>query len=128
MFIVEDFRHAPMRTLATAETFEEAKRAADALGITGHEFIRSVNGGMADAVDALESRTALLFNLSDAEDRASDAERKKDESERENDRLHDRISGLRVELATSLARLSDVEKVAAHLREISQPSLPTEAA
>jgi len=118
MYAVEDFRDAPMRTLATAETREEAHRIAASLGITGHEFIRPIKGNMADAVAALEARPALLFNVSELEDRADDAERQTAETERENDRLHGRISKL----------LDEKDELTARLNKITQPSLPTEAA
>lgn len=119
MYTIEDFRHAPMRPLATAETPEQAYAAAAALGITEHAFIRPIKGSVADAAEALDRQPSLLFELSDAEDRADNAEREMHEAERENDRLRGRIGTLRDEKDALAARVVELS---------SQPSLPTEAA
>lgn len=118
MFAVEDFRDAPMRTLATAETAEGAHRAAAALGITGHEFIRPIKGSMADAVEVLDMQPELLFRAQDAEERADEAEAQLRDAEDKIEGLHDRLDRLHDER----------DALDAKVRKLTQPSLPTEAA
>ncbi len=71
MFIIEDFRHAPMRPLATAETPEEAARVVSALGIEGHACITAKPDTIAGTMKRVENLDA---ELSLFRDRATSAE------------------------------------------------------
>lgn len=109
MYIIEDFRDAPMRPLATAETIEEARRLVESLGIGEHAFLRPVPGRMDDAVAALDAHPSLLFELDEATDRADTAEVEQARAEREADRLNGRIERLRFENEDLLSQVQELK-------------------
>lgn len=60
MYIIEDFRHAPMRPLATAETPEEAARVVTALGIEGRACITPKTDSIARTMERVENMEAEI--------------------------------------------------------------------
>lgn len=60
MYIIEDFRDAPMRPLATAETPEEAARVVKALRIEGHECVTPKADTIARTMERVQNMEAEI--------------------------------------------------------------------
>ena len=121
MFIIEDFRHAPMRPLATAETPEEAARVVSALGIEGHACITSARQASIEETFRLaDDHPRLMLDFEDAQESLDTARNDLTNTERRNYELEKRADD----------HFNDLEKLRSEveaLKSIAQPALPIPA-
>lgn len=122
MFIIEDFRDAPMRPLGIADTAEDVPSVIKALGIEGHAFVSAGRQASIEETFArADEHPQLVLDLEDAEDERDQAEVKTKRAEDELRRVKERLEEVYDEAANLNAKVRQLEAAA-------QPALPQPAA
>ena len=122
MFIIEDFRDAPMRPLGIADTAEDVPAVIKALGIEGHAFVSARQASIEETFARADEHPQLVLDLEDAEDDRDQAEIEKKRAEDELRRVEERLEEVYDEAAKLNAKVRQLEAAAQHA--LPRPDAP----